>query len=66
MTQLVLIKDARRVVDQQPPRLDQSPDEPVVDALCRAAHREAPGVPVVLERWRGEWRADVRQVRRRA
>ena len=63
MTQLVLIKDARRHCGRQPV---QQQDEPLLDALARAAHREAPGVPVVLERWRGQWRVDVRQVRGRA
>jgi len=65
VTQLELITKSPELRDKLV-AIEATEDEPVLDALARAAHREAPGVPVVLERWRGEWRADVRQVRRRA
>jgi len=65
MQPFAIITKARELGDKLR-RLEAQQDESALDALCRAAAREAPGVPVVLEKWRGEWRADVRQVRRRA
>lgn len=52
------------IYGERAPVVPMQPEpEPVVDQLAKKAHAEAPGLPVVLERWRGEWRVDVRRVR---